>query len=110
MYIPFSSLKLFACVAEKEKLEDLLKYILALGNKALANTDWFNSTKQYVCALLPNIFILYFGQKTPTGDIMSNDVKMEFVTLGKGCEAWCTVAEQAITSARKIATVLATAE
>ena len=89
-------------------MEDLLKYILALENEALANTDWFNSTEQYVCALLPNFFILYFGQKPPTGDIMSNDVKMEFAPLGKGCEAWCTVAEQAITSARKIAMVLTT--
>ena len=90
-------------------MEIQLKYLLELENKALANTDWFNSKEQYVCALLPNFFILYFGQKPPTGDIMSDDVKMEFSTLGKGYETWCTVADKAINSARKIATVLPTA-
>ena len=62
-----------------------------------------------MCALLPNFFILYFVQKTPTGDIMSEDVKVEFTALGKGYKTWCTVADKAITSARKIATVLTTA-
>ena len=77
-----------------------------LKNKALANTDWFDTSKKYVCALLPNFFILYFGQKPPTRDIMPDDVKMEFSTLGKGYETWCTIAEEAINSSRKIATVL----
>ena len=91
-------------------MDTLLKYLLDLENKALANTDWFDSPdKKYVCSLLPNFFILYFGQKPPTGDIMSDDVKMEFAMLGKGYEAWCTSAEQLITSARKIATVLSNA-
>ena len=104
VYIPFASLKLFACIAEKEKLDTLLKYLLDLENEALANTDWFDTPKKYVCALLPNFFILYFGQKPPTGDIMSDDVKMAFSRLGKGYETWCTIAEEAINSSRKIAT------
>jgi len=70
VYIPFASLRLFACMANKKKLDTLLKYILDLENEALAETDWCNSTdKKYVCSLLPNFFILYFGQKPPTGDI-----------------------------------------
>ena len=40
---------------------------------------------------------------------MSDDVKMAFLTLGKGYETWCTVIEEAITSARKIVTLLNTA-
>ena len=35
---------------------------------------------------------------------------MAFLTLGKGYKPWCTVAEEAITSACKIAMVLNTAE
>ena len=89
MYIPLASLKLFACIAEKEKLDTLLKYLLDLDNEALANTDWFDTTEKYVCALLPNFFILYFGQNPPTGDIMSDNVKMAFSTLGKGYGIWC---------------------
>jgi len=93
----------------KEKLDTLLKYLLDPENEAPANMDWYDTIKKYVCALLPNFFILYFGQKTPTGGIMSDDVKMAFLTLGKGYEAWCTGAEQAITSSGKIAMVLSNA-
>ena len=44
-------------------MDALLPYLLALENKALANTDWYGSGEKYVDALLPNFFILYFGQK-----------------------------------------------
>ena len=86
MTVPIASLKLFACIAEEKKLMGLLPYLLALKNKVLANTDWFQSTddKYVAVLLLPNFFILYFGQKPPTGDIMLDDVKMEFLTLGTG--------------------------
>ena len=85
MYIPFASLKLFACIADEEKLDTHLLYLLALENKALAITDWFDTLdNKYVCALLPNFSILYFGQNPPTGDIMSDDVNMAFSMLGKG--------------------------
>ena len=47
-------------------MDRLLKYILDLKNEALANTKWCDlPDKKYVCALLPNFFILYFGQKPP---------------------------------------------
>ena len=59
-----------------------------------------------MAVLLPNFFILYFSQKPPSRDIMSDDVKMEFLTLGTGYETWCTLAGQAINSSRKIETVL----
>ena len=83
-----------------------MKYLLALKNEALANTDWFNASKKYVGALLPNFFILYFGQKTPSGDIMSDNVKMAFSTIGTGYKTWCTLESEAINSSCKIATAL----
>ena len=61
--------------------------------------------KKYVCAVLPNFFILYFGQKPPTGDITTDNVKMQFATLGKGYESWCIGAEKALNSSCKIAKV-----
>ncbi len=99
VYIPFAAIRLFACIADERKLDTLLTYILHLENEALNNTDWYDLMgKKYVCALLPNFFILYFGQKPPTGDIMLDDVKMEFTMLGKGYEAWCTGANEAMKS------------
>ena len=79
---------------------------MALENELLPNIDWYNTRKKYVAVLLPNFFILCFGQKPPTGDIMLDDVKMEFLTLGTGYEAWCTLTGEAINSLQKIATVL----
>ena len=96
---PISSLALFACISKEKNLVGLLSYLLALENKLLANTDWYNTREKYVAVLLPNFFILYFGQKPPTGDIMSDDVKMKFLTLGTGYKAWCTLTEEAINNA-----------
>ena len=93
-------MKLFVCMADEKKLNSLVMYLVHLENEVLAETAWCDSPdKKYVCALLPNFFILYFGQKPPTGDITSDDVKMEFATLGQGYEAWRTGAEEAMTSA-----------
>ena len=56
--VPITSLKLFACITKEKKLDGLLPYLLALENKALANTDWFDTRDKYVAVLLPNFFIL----------------------------------------------------
>jgi hypothetical protein len=86
----------------------VMTYINKLEAEALVATQWEmvdpNPTR-YVCALLPNFFILYFGQKPPTGDITSDDVKLEFLALGKGYDAWCTGALSAITDSEIIAQV-----
>ncbi len=67
---------------------------------------WYNTSKKYVAVLLPNFFILYSSQKPPTRDIISDDVKMEFLTLGTGYETWCNLTGEAINSLCKISTVL----
>ena len=56
--------------------------------------------------ILPNFFILYFGQKPPTGDVTLDDVKMAFLKVGTGYRTWCTFVEVAINSALKIATIM----
>ena len=43
VYIPLTSLRLFVSMADEKKLDGILKYILDLENKALAETDWCNS-------------------------------------------------------------------
>jgi hypothetical protein len=56
---------------------------LDLKNNALVNADWRDSDTTYVGLLLPNFFILYFGQKLLTGDIMWDDVKMAFLKVAR---------------------------
>jgi hypothetical protein len=85
VYIPFEKLRMFAFVAEEADMVGVMNYILTQEREALDATAWHDPPDvKYVCALLPNFFILYFGQKPPTGDITSDDVKLEFAALGKG--------------------------
>ena len=51
--IPLASLKLFACVAQEDKVVAMLPHLLALENEALSNTDWFDSENKYVGLLCP---------------------------------------------------------
>ena len=92
VYIPLTAMRMYVCMAMEKRLDGLMRYMIELQREAGKGTAWHDSPddKKYVCALLPNFFILYFGQKPPTGDIATNNVKMEFATLGKGYEAWCT--------------------
>ena len=46
--IPLASLKLFACIAQEDKVAAVMSHLLAIENEALANTDWFD-TKKKVC-------------------------------------------------------------
>ena len=64
----------------------------------------------YVGFLLPNFFIVYFGQKPPIGDITSEDVNMAFSNVGMGYKTWCTFAEVTINASYKIEKVLESAE
>ncbi len=50
VYIPFSALKFFACIADEKKLDTLLTYILHLENEALNNTDWYDSVDKNMYA------------------------------------------------------------
>ena len=87
----------------------MMPHELDFANNGLVNTDWHNSGTAYVGLLIPNFFILYFGQKPPTGDETPYAVKLAFLKVGAGYGTWCTFAEAAIYSSLKIATVLSNA-
>ena len=107
VYIPLTAMSMFVCMAMEKKLDGLVHYMTDLQNETRRGTAWHGKPddERYGCALLPNFFILYFGQKPPTGDIATDDVKMAFATLGKGYEAWCTAADEALNSKEIIAKV-----
>ena len=106
MALQQSFLKAFGCIISKTNAESALKHGLDLENDMLGNTDWQNSTTTYVGYLLPNFFIIYFGQKPPIGNITKDDLKMAFGNLGLGYNTWITLLEEAINTKHKIETVL----
>ena len=50
--------------------------------------------------------MIYFGQKPPTENITSDNVKLAFSNLGMGYDAWCSFAEEAINASSKIENVM----
>jgi hypothetical protein len=50
----------------------------------LTNTDWADLLDNIIGALIPNFFIVYFGQDFPQGAISSNNIKVKFAKLGTG--------------------------
>jgi hypothetical protein len=108
--MPLLSFKLFSCITSKTKVDGMLPYELDFENDVLVNADWHDSGTSYVGLILPNFFIIYFGQKPPTGDITSEDVNMAFLNVRMGYRTCCIFAEEAINASCKIETVLHCAE
>jgi len=71
--LSLSSLKLFSCITKKEKTNGIISQGADFENDLLVNTDRHDSGTEYVGCLLPNFFMIYFGQKTPTWDITSDN-------------------------------------
>ena len=56
--------------------------------------------------VLPNIFLIYFGQDIPLGPIMSNGTKLAFERLGTGYKAWSIMAGVALKNLSEIDMVI----
>ena len=56
--------------------------------------------------VLPNIFLIYFGQDIPLGPIMSDDTKLAFERLGSVYEAWSIMAGVALENLSEIDMVI----
>ncbi len=59
--------------------------------------------------LLPNFFVIYFGQVFPQGSILSDGKKMKMVKLGKGYGIWVLTVAEAIKNLDDIVMVMSTA-
>ena len=56
--------------------------------------------------VLPNNFLIYFGQDVPLGPITSDNTKLEFERLGSGYEAWIIMAGEALKNLTEIDIVI----
>ena len=52
MAMPLASLKLFACIAQKVKVDSMMPHESVFGNDTLINMDWYNSGTKYVGLLI----------------------------------------------------------
>ena len=90
---------------------DAVSTATPINEAFLSDTDWvtLSDSDQVVGRVIPNFFIIYFGQNVPRGDINDDDVKMSIAQLGPGEATWVRAADFAINSHKDIATVFGNA-
>ena len=86
--IPLSSVKIFFSAIKKGCNADLIEHGDNIPDEFCKETKWHQSLATHVGMVLPNIFLVYFGQNIPLGPIMSEKIKLAFDCLGSGYEAW----------------------
>jgi hypothetical protein len=60
--------------------------------------------------VLPNIFLIYFGQDIPLGPVTPDDTKMAFECLGTSYKAWSIMAGVALKNRSEIDMVIENAK
>jgi hypothetical protein len=70
--------------------------VTPFASDLLTNTEWRNLSDTIIGVLFPNVFIVYFGQDFPKGDISLDDIKVNFAKLGPGYSLWISAAAEAI--------------
>ena len=105
--VDIASFRLFAFVDAKSSIDQNLTHGKEIPTKYLSDTqDWKDFTDPLVGALVPNFFIIYFGQKLPQGDIREDDVMAKVARLGSGYDTWMTTAKVATEKLDDILSVL----
>jgi hypothetical protein len=66
-----------------------------LPKESLSETIW-NDFEEPIGTLIPNLFITYFGQDLPHGDISDDEIKAKLICLGTGYELWANTANDAV--------------
>jgi len=72
----------------------------------LAGTIWAESEAPIVGTLVPNFFIVYFGQDLPYGNIDDNEVMLQLARMGPGYELWADTAKDAVNNFNDISSIL----
>jgi hypothetical protein len=72
----------------------------------LSGTDWNDFEEPIVGALIPNLFITYFGQVLLLGNINDDEIKARLIYWGTGYELWANTANNAVEKLDNILSVL----
>ena len=91
------SIRLFLCIAIKNEFD----YLLVHGDDILQElhgetNDLKSFTNPLVATLVLNFVTIYYGQKTPHGDITNDEVKAKLLHLGTGCDLWGQFVEETL--------------
>jgi hypothetical protein len=104
--IDIRSIRLFPYIKDKATMDDSLNHRDDLPKESLSETNWNDFEESIVGTLIPNFFIIYFGQDLPHGNISDNKIMAKLVRLGTGYELWATTANDAIEKLDNILSVM----
>jgi hypothetical protein len=91
---------------DKAKMDPNLIQGDIIPTEWLASTEWEKSEDPIVGTLVPNFFIVYFGQDLPYGSIDDDEVMLKLALMGTGYELWAETAKDAINNFDDISIIL----
>jgi hypothetical protein len=107
--LPLSTVKMFISILGKGgdvNTLNLIEHGDDIPDEFRKDTSWYNTAETHVGMVLPNIFLIYFGQDIPYGLVTSDDTKLAFERLGTGYEAWSIMAGVALKNLSEIDTIV----
>jgi hypothetical protein len=90
VYIDTKSFSHFSFIAPKASIDaELIQpNVTPFETTILEDTDWASFNDGLVITVLPNFFIIYFGQKCLQREISNDNIKVNFAKLGEGYNTW----------------------
>jgi hypothetical protein len=87
--VDIASFRLFPYLGPERTFDTLLPHSNKLTEKLLNNTtDLKSFDETIVTTLVPNFFVIYYGQKIPHGNITTDKLKAKMIKLGTGFNLW----------------------
>jgi hypothetical protein len=77
-------------------MENSLNHGDDLPKELLSKINWNDFEEPIIGTLITIIFITYFGQVLPHGNISDDKIKAKPMRLGTGCELWANTANDAV--------------
>jgi hypothetical protein len=104
--IDVTSIHLFPYIKDKATMDVSLNHGDDLPKESLSETDWNDFEEPIVGTLIPNLFITYFGQDLPNGDISDDEIKAKLVCLGTGYELCANTANDDVKNLDDVLSVM----
>jgi hypothetical protein len=97
--VDIASFRLFPYLGPECTFNTLLPNGDKLTQKLLNDTTDLKSFKEpIVTTLIPNLFVIYYGQKVLQGDITTDELKVKMIKLGTGYDLWTRVIDKTLSS------------
>jgi hypothetical protein len=97
--VDIASIRLFPYVGPEHTFNTLLPHGDKLTEEILNDTTDLKSFDEPIIAtLIPNFFVIYYGQKVPHGNITTVELKAKMIKLGTGYDLWARVVDKTLST------------